>query len=308
MTGPLDVAVVIPAYNRARELDATLSSVLDQTCMPAEVLVIDDGSTDDTVAVARAWIGRLPLQVITQPNAGPAAARQTGIEAATTTYVALLDADDVWLSNHLELTAAARRDPSDLVSSNGLQWDAATGALGKHWTDQFPIPAPAQQRLKILRVNFVFIGAVFERESALAVGGFRNGFTAAEDWDLWIRLIRSGSEVIGVDEPTVHYRINPEGLTAGDDVYEVYARVVEMALTESVRGDERAAATRSLRWYTARHHLARSFAAARRAEIRVSRAEARSALGPDIRLSAEALAVLLAPRSATRLLDRVRQR
>src|SRR5689334_21096641 len=99
------ISVVVPAYNAARTLPATAASIRAQTLQPLEVIVVDDGSADDTVAVAHA-LGLPGLRVVSQANAGHAAARNTGVAEARGRYVAFVDADDLWLPDKLALHLA----------------------------------------------------------------------------------------------------------------------------------------------------------------------------------------------------------
>ena len=108
MTADLRVSVVVPCYNGGRFLKRTLQSALDQTLPPREIIVVDDGSTDDSVDVARSF-GSL-VTVIRQANAGESRARNVGMAHATSDWIALLDADDVWEPTKLEQQAAACSD------------------------------------------------------------------------------------------------------------------------------------------------------------------------------------------------------
>ena len=99
------IAVIIPAYNSARYLGETLESVAWQTLQPAEVIVVDDGSTDCTAAIAASFPG---VRVVAQENAGPSVARNVGVAAAASPVIAFLDADDIWLPDKLELQMAAQ--------------------------------------------------------------------------------------------------------------------------------------------------------------------------------------------------------
>lgn len=94
------ISCIIPVYNGERFLGETLESVLAQTCPPFEVIVVDDGSTDSTAAVAAAYDSR--VRYVHQSNAGPAAARNRGLDLATGDLLAFLDADDLWLPEKLE--------------------------------------------------------------------------------------------------------------------------------------------------------------------------------------------------------------
>lgn len=113
MTTPA-VSVVIPAYNAARYLEETLDSVLTQTCPPEEILVVDDGSTDDTALLASKYAPA--VGVISQPNSGESAARNFGLARISGDWVAWLDADDVWEPTKLEAQLeCVQREGDDLV-------------------------------------------------------------------------------------------------------------------------------------------------------------------------------------------------
>ena len=94
------ISCIVPAYNGERYLGQTIDSILGQTYRPIEVIVVDDGSTDRTADVAAGY--GAPVRLISQPNAGPAAARNTGIEAARGVFLAFLDSDDLWHEEKLE--------------------------------------------------------------------------------------------------------------------------------------------------------------------------------------------------------------
>ncbi|MBN1124757.1 MAG: glycosyltransferase family 2 protein [Sedimentisphaerales bacterium] len=116
-TESLLVSVVIPAYNSARYIRRALDSVLAQTVPVRQILVIDDGSTDDTAQVVSEYGGR--VEYIYQANAGAGAARNTGIQAATSEWIAFLDADDEWLPHRLESQAELLKKHSELVWVGG---------------------------------------------------------------------------------------------------------------------------------------------------------------------------------------------
>src|SRR6266567_6983269 len=98
-----DVAVIIPAFNSGKHLDQALASVAGQSVLPCAVVVADDCSEDDTLARARHWRGRLPLEVVRmEQNRGPGVARDCAIRRTTARLLAMLDADDLFLPDHLE--------------------------------------------------------------------------------------------------------------------------------------------------------------------------------------------------------------
>jgi len=99
MKGPL-ASVIVPVYNGERYLDAAIKSIFNQDYQPIEVIVVDDGSTDNSADIARAY---KEIQYIYQPNQGPSAARNTGIAVAQAEFIAFLDADDIWMPSKLSL-------------------------------------------------------------------------------------------------------------------------------------------------------------------------------------------------------------
>jgi glycosyltransferase involved in cell wall biosynthesis len=94
------ITVVITAYNSQETISRAIDSVLDQTVQPKEIIVVDDGSTDDTAQILLSFDDK--IRVISQRNQGPSAARNTGIKAAKTTWIALLDGDDLWHREKLQ--------------------------------------------------------------------------------------------------------------------------------------------------------------------------------------------------------------
>lgn len=183
-----DIAVVIPLYNGARWIGETLASVMAQTHTPREVVVVDDGSTDGSAALAAAFDH---VQVIRNPGSGANSARRYGQERTTAPLLAFLDQDDVWHPDHLGLLAQA------------LLFDhAAPAALStvKGFTE--PPPAFASPSLKIRPIDpwDQFPGsststpsAVLIRRLALdSVGGWSNAFTGVGDFYTWLRLSERG--------------------------------------------------------------------------------------------------------------------
>ena len=96
-------SIIIPVYNGAKHIDGAIESVLSQTVSDWELLIVDDGSTDDTASVLEKYAGDSRITVISQPNSGVSAARNTGIAHAKGSHLAFLDADDVWHPDHLEV-------------------------------------------------------------------------------------------------------------------------------------------------------------------------------------------------------------
>jgi Glycosyl transferase family 2 len=192
----LPITVIVPAWNRSLRLAPTLASVDAQEQRPAEVIVVDDASSDDTAEVA----ARLGARVIRHDrNRGIAEARNTGVRAATQPWLALLDHDDEWLPGHLAGLWRLRGEHL-LVANSALACgpdpgkDRFRGAVSRR-----PIVLRSPAALLWPENPIAASAALVRREAVLAVGGFRPP-DGVDDLDLWVRVVERGSAVIS---PTV---------------------------------------------------------------------------------------------------------
>lgn len=187
----VSVSVIIPAFNSACTVEETLESVRAQTCSVTEVIVVDDASTDNTVAVVDRWFDRTGVcgRVLrSEENAGPAAARNRGVRDAKGDWIAFLDADDAWLPHRLSLQLALVAKVPDMA-----MWCGETITLGS--LSQEISPASQVQAYSVLSLDAFVEGCpvststvLVRREALLSVGGFDEQFRGPEDYDLWMRL------------------------------------------------------------------------------------------------------------------------
>ncbi|MEI2651215.1 MAG: hypothetical protein V9G12_03445 [Microthrixaceae bacterium] len=208
-------------------------------------------------------------------------------------------------------TSLSQYTPGPAGSSrpNAFSWRPGSALPSATRRRRFPIPAPHRQRTGIVRENFVFSSVVVSRRDYEAAGGFRDGVTGAEDWDLWIRMVRRGTLVRGSDRPTWLYRVGGVSLTDRPDMRATYEEVLRRVLADSDDAGERRAAEEHLGRLQARGQLDRAYAAgALRRPRRGPSTAARSALHGRPRVAAEALSVAVAPGLATRLGDEARAR
>jgi GT2 family glycosyltransferase len=249
----LDVAVVIPAFNASSYLDQTLASVAGQTRAPAAVVVADDGSTDDTLERARRWQDHLPIEVVRlAQNIGPGPARHHAILATDASLLALVDADDLWLPDHLETMSAAYQRAPGLVTAQEFAWIRGRGIDLARRRAKPRIPTdPKDQLVALLQHNYISFG-FFPRTLYERVGGFRS-FLVGEDWDLWIRMLRIGARLTEASHPTALHRVRPGSLSV-DPAQNVEhgIAVLTTAAAEARSPWERAAAERGLRTLWAR--------------------------------------------------------
>ena len=213
----LRISVILPVHGGARHLAQTLQAVAAQTLPVHEVIVVDDGSPDDSagVAVAAAIQAALPLRVMRQPCQGVAAARNAGWAAATGDAVGFLDQDDVWHPDHLARQAAVlqARPEIDVVVSPYLHWFAGEEGFRDPALLWPPLAAPALDEActgwvyhQFLRDCWALTSATLLRRELLASsGGFDARLPFSEDWDLWLRLSHQHRFAL-LNGPPVLYR------------------------------------------------------------------------------------------------------
>jgi glycosyltransferase involved in cell wall biosynthesis len=203
-------SVIIPTYQAAETIADAIESAMAQTHRPREVIVCDDGSTDETPGVLARYRGRVKL--LRQEHRGVAAARNAAIRAASADFVAFLDADDAFHPERLEALGelAAMRPDLDILSTDEY-FEADGEIVGRH-CESTPFPI-TDQRTAIIERGFTGHPAV-RRRLLLDGGGFDERFQTGSDWECWLRLILAGAQVGLVDEPLLWYRLHPRSLTA----------------------------------------------------------------------------------------------
>jgi glycosyltransferase involved in cell wall biosynthesis len=200
------VSVIIPVFNGAQTISATVESVLAQSFRECEVIVIDDGSTDSTPAILQRFGSR--IAVINQSNRGFCAARNAGIARSKCDLIALLDADDVWLPTKLEKSLAVIERSSDiaLVYTDVINQDTAGRDLGTSPIDAATAHAPTLDEM-LNRLWPIMPSTVVMRRGAWEnCGRFAEGYS--EDLDFWIR-IREQGEFRYLPEKLTRFTVGP---------------------------------------------------------------------------------------------------
>lgn len=188
------VSIIMPAYNVAPWIDKTLHSVLRQTFVNWECLIIDDGSTDDTAECARAFADPR-IRIFSQLNKGVSAARNYGLELARGHYIVFLDADDIWASNALELMCSTldAHPECALAWADFVRFEDVTGR-------ELPLPATrlwhtGDTWVDMLVDNFMQFGALCIRANAVSTLRFDVGLHIGEDRDWLLRLLYTNKAV-----------------------------------------------------------------------------------------------------------------
>ncbi len=183
-----DITVIIPTYNRASLLGRALQSVQQQTLTCSEVIVVDDGSTDDTASCVSHFASQcsFPVRYFSQPNQGPAAARNRGIQEAETSLLAFLDSDDHWHKKKLELQFGAICNlPDMLISHTREKWLRRGVHLNQKKIHQ---PGNGDIFTHCLQLCAVGMSTVMVRKELFAeIGLFKEEMRCCEDYDLWLR-------------------------------------------------------------------------------------------------------------------------
>ncbi|MDG6080289.1 glycosyltransferase [Erythrobacter litoralis] len=224
-------SVVIAAYNADATIGAAIDSVLSQTEENFELIIIDDGSTDRTLATCLAKASDdFRIKVAAQPNAGVSAARNNGVMKARGTYLAFLDADDIWhaekLQAHRDLHAA---NPELKASFARVAFCTEVDGKLKAGRTKSAVPDRFCTLEDVLIENAVctMSNLVMRRDTFLELGGFDESMRHVEDQDLLARFVGAGHLVRGIPQTFVGYRLSEDGLSC--DFKSMYAAWRELA-------------------------------------------------------------------------------
>jgi glycosyltransferase involved in cell wall biosynthesis len=207
------VSVVIPAYNAERYLGEAIESVLAQTYAPVETIVVDDGSSDGTAAVARSYPG---VELIVQENAGPATARNRGFAASRGDLIAFHDADDLMTPDKLAVQVGEMR--ADVAIGCVLAEQELLIEEGTElpfWVEGSKVPTvmPAKPEELADEPDVHPMTMVVRREVFERVGGFDEEMRAAEDFDWMLRAAEDGVEFARLQRVLLKRRVHPASLT-----------------------------------------------------------------------------------------------
>jgi glycosyltransferase involved in cell wall biosynthesis len=211
------VSVIMPAYNVAPYIGAAIESALAQTFRDLEVIVVDDGSTDETATVVSRYVERDPrVRLLQQENGGVSVGRNTALRVARGEFLALLDGDDLWNPEYLDEQLAVFRARPDvsIVTANAFY-------LGSDLSGQPARPTPDPRPEPTLRnlledEECVFIMSIFRRTVYEAIGDFDGSIRSNEDYDYWLRAALAGFRFARNDKPLGHYRRRSDSVSASE--------------------------------------------------------------------------------------------
>jgi len=252
-----EVSIIVPAYEAARFVGATLASVQAQTISSWELILVDDGSTDETLRIAEQYAAADPrIRALAQANSGPSAARNHGYAAADpgSKYIIFLDADDLWEKDTLKiLIGVLERNPDALAAHGTAQYIDADGQLIRdefvefHQRQRWGIEGnrivswatdqPTSFAVEVLMERIITAGTVLLRRKALEVAGLWNpDLRMWEDWDLWLRICLHG-DIAFTNTVVLRYRRHNNNLSNNQHALETGELRIRQRLIATLKED-----------------------------------------------------------------------
>lgn len=218
------ISVVVPTYNSKQTILETINSVLEQTFTDFELIVINDGSTDNTLELLEN-IKDTRLKIYSYDNGGLSAARNRGIVRSTGEFISFVDADDLWTKDKLELQfQALQNNPQAGVA---YSWTICMGNDGSSFHPGVSESFAGNVYPNLLVCNFIGSGSnvLIRKEAIESVGYFDETLKSCEDWDYWLRLAPKYDFVV-VPQPQIIYRLSSGAMSSKLDVMQKYQNLV----------------------------------------------------------------------------------
>lgn len=211
------ISIIMPAYNAESFIEASIKSVLAQTYQNWELLIVDDGSTDNTFSIAQGFaLINQKIKISQQSNQGASVARNTAIEQAAGQWLAFLDADDLWEPQKLERQMAVSEaiPQADLIYTSGWKF-AGNNPLQR---DDYDIKGGLHNASEMYKLLYLYndiptLSVMARRDKVIAVGPMQPNLLC-EDWDLWLRMALAGANYYGMHERLFYYRKHSAGASA----------------------------------------------------------------------------------------------
>jgi len=238
------IAAVIPSYNAAHLVGTAIDSVLAQTRPLDEIIVVDDGSRDNTLEVLSAYGGK--VRYVSQSNRGLAAARNAGLKLSSCEWVAFLDADDWWRAEKIE-----RQERQLLACPDAVLCYSSILYVFSDGSQRVQTATDPARILTEIRFRNCVTGSgsavCVRRDALLEIGAFRESLTAYEDWDAWCRLAFR-HKFTAVAEPVTVIRVRPGSVSSDPErMLRNLELVVESTLLEGLKGWRRSICRRRVR-------------------------------------------------------------
>jgi cellulose synthase/poly-beta-1,6-N-acetylglucosamine synthase-like glycosyltransferase len=305
------VSVIIPVYGTAQFVAEAIESVLSQTYTNYEIFVINDGSPDSELLDKVLAPYRGQIIYIVQENRGVSGARNTALKRSSQQYVAMLDGDDKWAPEYLasQLSVLAADPKIDVVYPNAIRFNSE-GRSATRYSDEYPLGGDVSFLRVLARECHVYGGVTARREALLRVGFYDENLRVAEDFDLWLRVLKAGGRIVYNDRVLAFYRMRPDSNTSNAVSLTRYLLMIldkagNMALTAEERAildRQRAITMAELNLWEGKQALGEGNFSGAIARFRESSVGTKS-----LKLRAATIGLLIAPRTFLRLY-RLRER
>jgi glycosyltransferase involved in cell wall biosynthesis len=236
------VSVVIPFHNGAAWIERALKSAVNQTQPPKEIIVVDDGSTATESAKLEELKVNYTFEIFTQANSGQSAARNLGVSKASSDYICLLDQDDYFLPNHIELlrNASNREDPKFGFSYGDLLRVTESGEILSRSSLTSPHPLMDTKTMISQNMHILPSATLVKRSSFLELGGFDESLQGYEDDDLFLRFHMAGFTISFTPEPVSAWTINRSSTSFSESMsksrYIYFRKLLELFQSDPVMG------------------------------------------------------------------------
>jgi glycosyltransferase involved in cell wall biosynthesis len=221
------VSIIIPCYNLGEYLNDAVASVKAQTFTDWEVIIVNDGSTDETTIdiINKIDHEEPAFEILNQRNMGLSAARNNGIKKANGAYIVCLDADDMLMPDYLQKTVTVLENDTTKKIAVATTWLQEFGLRDNIWkpTD-FSIP-------NLLVTNVLHAGSLFKKSAWQEAGGYKENMNKGyEDWEYWLSIAECGYRWVTVPEPLFKYRIRENSMLAGSKQMhmEIYGKLYDL--------------------------------------------------------------------------------
>jgi glycosyltransferase involved in cell wall biosynthesis len=211
------VSVLLPVHNAAAYLPAAIESILNQSFRNFELIIINDGSTDDSLKIISAFSDSRIIVVNNEKNLGLIVSLNNGIQLAKGKYIARMDADDISLPERLEKQVAKMESDSGIaVLASFVDFINEDGDVTGSWNTDREAVSENEIRSLMQKTNCIAHPTVMIRTDIAMKFLYKQNQKGAEDWDLWMRILADGKRISKLPEVLLHYRIHPASVTAGD--------------------------------------------------------------------------------------------
>ncbi|UQN09684.1 glycosyltransferase family 2 protein [Deinococcus sp. QL22] len=213
-------SIIVAVYNAQRYLEETLRALSAQTFSAFEVVMVNDGSTDQSAELAQKFCDQDPrFRLFHTPNQGISPTRNLAVQHATAPWIAVCDADDTWTPDKLELQhrfiqqwAATQAEPMLALGTSGDLINGKGEQIRMVNTQERPWPTVLHDEATLHELHMINSSVVFQREVFLRLGGYRAEYTPTEDTDLWVRFSEHGA-VINMPDHLTHYRMHSSNIS-----------------------------------------------------------------------------------------------